>query len=292
MGRRAHALILGASGEAPVPLFLIAPKTRGPPGDHRQSRPAGGPSHPTCGNVWFGRGGGSRAVKAPILGIMAGTLALSQEQECSVRAALDRFSLRDKALAELLLGSGYRVTEALSLTVVDVWSNGKVRTRATVRRAHMKGGRSPWRRSVTARSVPLNARVVAALEAFLFSRFGSAGPANPYEPLFQSRSGGGRLSRWRVNQLVHEILEAAGIDARSGTGLYGTHSLRKTFCTNVYRISGNNIALARIAMSHSSVQTTQAYLPVAAEEVDRVVMALGAEELPSAAVQEENRLGG
>jgi site-specific recombinase XerD len=222
---------------------------------------------------------------------MPGTLALSQEQEAAVRAALDKFPLRDKALGELLLGSGYRVTEALSLTVADVWSAGKVRARVTIRRAHMKGGRSPWRRSVTARSVPLNARVVAALEAFLFSRFGSAGPANPVEPLFPSRSGGGRLSRWRVNQMIHQVLEAAGIDSRPGTGQFGTHSLRKTFCKSVYRLSNNDLAITRVAMSHASINTTQAYLPIATEDVDRVVMGLGAEEFLTAAVREENLSG-
>jgi integrase/recombinase XerD len=220
---------------------------------------------------------------------MAGTLALTPEQEAAVRAALDKLPLRDKALAELLLGSGYRVTEALSLTVADVWASGRVKARVVVQRAHMKGGRSPWKRSVTARSVPLNARVVAALESYLFSRFGSAGPADRLEPLFPSRSGGGRLSRWRVNQIVHQLLEAAGIDARSGTGLYGTHSLRKTFCVNIYHRSFNDITLTRAAMAHVSVQTTQAYLPISAEEVDRIVMALGVEVPPRAAVRGENR---
>lgn len=208
-----------------------------------------------------------------------------------MRAALTQFPLRDQALAALLLGSGYRVTEGLGLNVADVWSAGRVRARVTVRRAQMKGGRSPWKRSVTARSVALSPRVVAALESYLFSRFGSAGPANPAEPLFPSRSGGGRLSRWRVNQIVHQVLEAAGIDSRPGTGQFGTHSLRKTFCKSVYRISNNDLALTRIAMSHASIQTTQAYLPVAAEEVDRVVMALGAQEPPREAVQGEIRSG-
>jgi len=213
---------------------------------------------------------------------MPGTLALSPDQEAAVRTALDKFPLRDKALAELLLGSGYRVSEAVSLTVEDIWAAGRVRARVTVRRAHMKGGRSPWRRSVTARSVPLNARVVAALESYLFSRFGSAGPADPSEPLFPSRSGGGALSRWRVNQLVHGILETAGIDPQSGTGLYGTHSLRKTFCMNVYRRSSNDLALTRLAMMHASIETTQRYLSVSGEAVDKVIMSVGAEEMAEA----------
>ena len=210
---------------------------------------------------------------------MSGTLALTPDQEAAVRAALTKFPLRDQALVELLLGSGYRVTEALSLTVTDVWAAGRVRGRVTVRRAQMKGGKSPWKRSVTARSVALNPRVVAAIEAYLFSRYGSAGPIDPSEPLFPSRSGGGRLSRWRVNQLVHQVLEAAGVDSRPGTGQYGTHTLRKTFCKAVYRLSNNDLALTRIAMAHTSISTTQAYLPIAGEEVDRVVMALGGEEL-------------
>jgi site-specific recombinase XerD len=222
---------------------------------------------------------------------MAGTLALRPEEEASVRSALKQSPLRDQALTELLLGSGYRVSEALSLTVGDVWAAGKVRTRVAVRRAHMKGGRSPWRRSVTARSVPLNARVVASLEAYLFSRFGSSGPADWAEPLFPSRSGGRRLTRWRVNQIVHRLLEAAGIDPRSGTGLYGTHSLRKTFCKNVYLLSKNDLALTRLALGHCSIRTTQTYLPIASEEVDRVVLELGVAESGRQATMNDRETG-
>ena len=221
---------------------------------------------------------------------MPGTLALSQDEEAAVRAALSKFPLRDQALVELLLGSGYRVTEALSLTVTDVWSAGKVKGRVIVQRASMKGGRSPWRRVVTARTVLLNARVVAALERYLFSRFGSAAPVDPTEPLFKSRSMGGAVSRWRVNKLIHEVIEAAGIDARRGTGQFGAHSFRKTFAKNIYRKSGNDLALTRIAMNHTSICTTQRYLPISSEEVDEIVLSLGAEEVKSKAARGESRL--
>jgi integrase len=236
-------------------------------------------SHPICGNGDLGREGqapGALGRRLPSSG-MAGTRPLTRDQETAVRAALMDFSPRDAALIELMLGSGYRVGEIVSLALGDVWSAGRVRARVTVRRAAMKGGRSPWKRSVTARSVVLNPRVQAALEAYLFSRFGSAGPADVEAPLFPSRSGGGHLTRWRVNEIVHEVLAAAGVDA-TGCGEFGSHSLRKTFCLRVFQASGNNLALTRVAMSHTSIQTTQAYLPIAAEEVDKVVMELGSSD--------------
>ncbi len=192
-------------------------------------------------------------------------------------AALENFPPRDQAIVGLMLNLGFRISELLSLALGDVWAGGRIRPRVTVERARLKGGRSCRRRSVTARSVPLNARAAAALERHLFAMFGSAGPAGLEGPLFPGRWGG-RLSRWQANRIVHQVLAAAGIEASGGRGEYGTHSLRKTFCLRVYRASGHDLALVRAAMNHSHIDTTQKYLPVEAGAVERVIMAIGMEQ--------------
>lgn len=192
-------------------------------------------------------------------------------------AGLEAFPPRDQAIVGLMLHLGFRISELLSLTLGDVWAGGRIRPRVTVARARMKGGRSCRRRSVTGRSVPLNARAVAVLQTYLFARFGSAGPADLAAPLFPGRSGG-RLSRWQANRIIHQVLAAAGIGTSGGRGEYGTHSLRKTFCLRVYQASGHDLALVRVAMNHTHIGTTQHYLPIAAEAVDKVIMGIGLDQ--------------
>jgi integrase len=209
---------------------------------------------------------------------MPGTRALNINEEAAVMAALDRFPLRDQAVATVMLQLGFRITETLSLTLGDVWAGGRIRARVTVDRARLKGGKSCRRRSVTARSVVINARAEAVLERFFFSRFGSSGPS-PEEmdsPLFRSKKGC-RLSRWQANRVLHQVLAAAGIEASGGPrkGEYGTHSLRKTFACRVYQASGHDLVLTRCALGHTTVSTTEKYLPITAEAVDRAIFSLG-----------------
>jgi hypothetical protein len=51
---------------------------------------------------------------------------------------------------------------------------------------------------------------------------------------------------------------------------------------NVYRRSSNDLALTRLAMMHASIETTQRYLSVSGEAVDKVIMSVGAEEMAEA----------
>jgi len=196
-----------------------------------------------------------------------------------VIAALRLFSPRDQALVVVMLHTGFRVSEATGMTLGDVWSAGQIRPRVSVNRARLKGGRSCRKRTVTGRSVPLNAKAAAALERYLFARFGSSGPADLAGPLFPGRHPGGRLSRWAACDLVHRVFTAAGIDSSAGTGEFGTHSLRKIFARRVFKLSGNNLLLVRDCLFHTTVSTTGKYVLIDAEEVDRVINRAGEEQV-------------
>lgn len=203
---------------------------------------------------------------------MAGRKPLFESELPTVYAVLEQASPRDRALVALGLNTGFRVTGLLSLDVGDVWDGERVRPQVKVARAKMKGGRGPRRKSVSSRVVPLNETATQALQRYLFVRLG-VGVVAPDEPLFPSRFHGMRLTRWGANAIVHAVLAKAGIDAN---GDYGTHTLRKTFCRQIYKRTQNDLNLTRAVMGQSSCATTQKYLHVDEEEMVQAVMSLGA----------------
>ena len=204
---------------------------------------------------------------------MPGTKTLTDQELVAVVSALSDFTFRDQALVVFLLNTGFRVTEALAANIGDVADGEKVRSRIRLARRQLKGGRGCWRRSVTGRSVPLNAEVTSVLTEYLFQRFGSSGPSDLTSPLFLSRQGGGRLSRWQANRIVHRVLRASGI-GEAPRGEFGTHTLRKVFCRQVFEAAGKDIMITKVAMGHQSIETTQRYLSAADDAVDRAVLGL------------------
>lgn len=63
-------------------------------------------------------------------------------------------------------------------------------------------------------------------------------------------------------KLVCDYLDIKGI---------GTHSFRKFYATEIYRNSNYNIALVQQLLQHSSAATTQRYIGIQTEEVERAI---------------------
>ena len=207
---------------------------------------------------------------------MAARKPLSDLDLAALYAVLDRFPLRDQAVIGVGLHCGFRISEYLPLSVGAVaLANGTIKDHLTVTRAGMKGGQGARKRSVTSRTVPLNAAVKAILQKYLFARFGS-GPLVLEAPLFPSRKHGHHLSRWRANVILHAIFERAGLHQHE---FYGSHTLRKTFCNRVHRHT-RDVNVTRQIMGHRYCATTQLYLHVEESEMNRAVMAL-AEPAPA-----------
>ena len=143
----------------------------------------------------------------------------------------------------------------------------------TVQRSALKGGRGVRRAGVRSRTVPINGAARAALHEYIrWREQQSLGPLAPQAALFLSPQTGTGLTRWRLNQLVHLVVAAAGL---SDSSRFGTHSLRKTFAMKVHLAGGRDINLTRAAMGHRHLSTTQAYLEVDAEEVRGAILAIG-----------------
>lgn len=179
---------------------------------------------------------------------------LSQQEADGLLAAIDPTSartereramaLRDRALLEVLYGSGLRRQEACDL------DRRSVDFEHELLRVHGKGGH--------ARTVPLTEPAVAALRAWLSDGRPHLVTEAPSEPaLFVSRSGR-RLDGSTVYRIVARRLRAAG---RGG----GPHALRHAAATHLLEGRGEGGAHLRVVqqvLGHASIATTQRYTGV------------------------------
>ncbi len=176
--------------------------------------------------------------------------------------------LRDRALLELLYGTGARISEAVGLDVNDLGFTavppGRPPDRqappATVRLSG-KGGRD--------RLVPVGRYAREALEAYLVrgrpalaaaSRRVSASPA-----VFLNARGG-RLTR----QGAWAVLKAAA--ARAGMGGVSPHTLRHSYATHLLD-GGADVRVVQELLGHASVTTTQIYTMVTVDKLREVYSA-------------------
>lgn len=209
-------------------------------------------------------------------------------------------SLRDRALLELLYGTGARIGEAVALDVDDVHAGapdpgGDERAGATLRLVG-KGGKH--------RVVPLGSYARAALDDYLVrgrpalvaAAPGRAGPAL----LLGVR--GARLTRqgaWNLIRQLAQRAEAAetgesaesaeaaesaestgsGGETASGSGelaglaqRIGPHTLRHTFATHLLD-GGADVRVVQELLGHASVTTTQIYTHVTVQHLREVYAA-------------------
>jgi len=155
-------------------------------------------------------------------------------------------NVRNQALIETMAGCGLRVSEACALTLEDVhWT-----TETPYLRFRGKRGRE--------RIVPMNLHVQDALRVWLDKRGGAS------EYVFCNLRTGGRLSRKTVWDALNRYADRAGIRH------VHPHMLRHTFGTS---LADREVPLERIKelMGHASVQTSQIYITVSAEQKRRAV---------------------
>jgi integrase len=153
---------------------------------------------------------------------------------------------RDLALFNLAIDSKLRGCDVVSLKVEDVAPHGYAVDRATVRQN--KTGR-PVRFEITEQTRQ------AIDEHLAVSR------KRPGDFLFQVRRGNGRcLSTRQYARLLSEWIASIGLDP----ALFGTHSLRRTKATLIYRRTGN-LRPVQLLLGHTKVESTVRYLGI---EVD------------------------
>ena len=159
-------------------------------------------------------------------------------------------ALRDRALLEVLYGTGARISEAVGLDVDDLdLVDGTVLLRG-------KGGKE--------RLVPVGSFAREAVEAYLVrGRTALAQSGGAQGALFLNARGG-RLSRQSAWSVLVKTADRAGVTAD-----VSPHTLRHSFATHLLD-GGADVRVVQELLGHASVTTTQVYTLVTVDNLREV----------------------
>jgi len=151
--------------------------------------------------------------------------------------------VRDLAMFNLAIDSKLRGCDVVAIKVDDVAAGGYTADRATVRQK--KTGR-PVRFELTEQTRQ-------AVDEYL-----RATNKKPGEFLFAGRRGPQKsITTRQYARLVSDWIGSVGLDPR----LYGTHSLRRTKATLIYRRKGN-LRAVQLLLGHTKIESTVGYLGI------------------------------
>ena len=151
--------------------------------------------------------------------------------------------IRDLAMFNLAIDSKLRGCDVVALKVEDVAPSGYAVDRATVRQK--KTGQPV--------KFELTEQTRQAVDDYL-----RAARKKPGEPLFNGRRGAGQCMTTRqYARLVSEWVASIGLDPH----FFGTHSLRRTKATLIYRRTGN-LRAVQLLLGHTKIESTVRYLGV------------------------------
>ena len=173
---------------------------------------------------------------------------LTQKQIWAIRFFLDREGrLRDRALFDLAIDSKLRGCDLVKIKIGDLVAGDEVRTRAMV--IQQKTGRPV--------QFELTSDVRVSLLAWLERRGGSRD-----DHAFPSRiDRTHHMSTRQYARLVDEWVTAIGLRRAE----YGTHSLRRTKASMIYKATGN-LRAVQILLGHTKIENTVRYLGVDIED--------------------------
>jgi integrase len=176
-------------------------------------------------------------------------LKLQEIWAIRVRLQLDK-KVRDLAMFNLAIDSKLRASDMVRVRVSDVARNGRVLSRTQV--VQKKTGQ-PVQFEITRGTRE-------ALERWIDQEklFSSAGY------LFSSRLDRSRhISTRQYSRIVTQWIESIGLD----TTLYGTHSLRRTKASLIYKQT-KNLRAVQLLLGHTKLESTVRYLGI---EVDDAI---------------------
>lgn len=159
-------------------------------------------------------------------------------------------SKRDKALLEVLYGTGARISEAVGLDIDDLdFDTGSVLL-------HGKGSKQ--------RIVPLGSYAQAALVDYINIARTELVSVNGSGPAVFLNARGGRLSRQSAWTVLTKAASSAGITSR-----VSPHTLRHSFATHLLD-GGADVRVVQDLLGHASVTTTQIYTLVTVEKLREI----------------------
>ncbi|MBQ9899025.1 MAG: tyrosine recombinase XerC [Ruminococcus sp.] len=173
-------------------------------------------------------------------------------------------SKRDYCIITLFLNCGMRLSELVGINISDIdFYENRLRVLG-------KGNKE--------RMVYLNSACVDALNNYLAIRRDDPKAAN--EPALFISNQKKRISKRRVQQIVENTLQAAGLDGKGIT----THKLRHTAATLMYQYGDADVLTLKELLGHASVSTTEIYTHLSDDNVRAAV-----ESNPLAKIKSENK---
>jgi len=167
-------------------------------------------------------------------------------------ASFDRspLSARDRALLEILYGTGARISEAVGLDVDDLDLTAK----AVLLRG--KGGKQ--------RLVPLGSYAVEAMSDYLVRVRPGLVRRGRGTPKVFLNARGGALSRQSAWTVLRSTADRAGLACN-----ISPHTLRHSFATHLME-GGADVRVVQELLGHASVTTTQIYTLVTVDQLREV----------------------
>jgi integrase len=171
-------------------------------------------------------------------------LPLTLKQIWAIRMSLQSAGkVRDLALFNLAIDSKLRACDLLQIKVSDVCSEGLVNSRATVVQQRT---RRPVKFEITDRTK-------SSIEKWIQSA-----SLDVSDYLFPSRQkASAHLSMRQYTRIVASWVSGIGLDP----ALYGTHSMRRTKPTLIYRQT-KNLRAVQLLLGHSKLDSTVQYLGI------------------------------
>jgi integrase/recombinase XerD len=159
-------------------------------------------------------------------------------------------AIRDRALLEVLYGTGARISEAVGLAVddLDLVDNTVLLTG--------KGSKQ--------RRVPVGSYAAAAVSAYLVKARPVLAAAGTGTPRLFLNARGGPLSRQSAWLVLRTAAERAGLTA----GI-SPHTLRHSFATHLLE-GGADVRVVQELLGHASIMTTQIYTLVTVDTLREV----------------------
>ena len=174
----------------------------------------------------------------------------------AIRFYLDEHRrMRDRCLFDLALDSKLRGCDLVHLQIGDVFSGGVARNRATIMQ----------RKTSRPVQFELTPETQKSLVRWLECR---GGALNDF--VFPSRIDYlGHLSTRQYARLVDEWVTAIGLNVSE----YGTHSMRRTKVTQIYKKTGN-LRAVQLLLGHTKMDSTVRYLGVELEDALAIAEAI------------------
>jgi site-specific recombinase XerC len=193
----------------------------------------------------------------PIGGELLAKRALKPQQVWAIRFLLDREKrVRDRALFDLAIDSKLRGCDLVKIKIGELVSGGHVRSRAIV--IQQKTGR------------PVQFELLEPARTTIFAWLERRGGAID-DFVFPSRiDHAAHISTRQYARLVDEWVIGIGLHSED----YGTHSLRRTKASIIYKRTGN-LRAVQILLGHTKIESTVRYLGVDID--DALTLAEGTE---------------